>query len=76
MNQAQEVSASCDGPGTLFIRTRELLLDEQRSLIEISEQSGIPFYWLKSFRRGESVGPSVNRVQHLYEFLTGSALRV
>lgn len=63
-----------DQPGTLYVRTLELLLADPRSLPIIFRDSGIPFYWLRKFRAGEYTNPGVNRVQYLYEFLAGAPL--
>lgn len=60
----------------LMRTTLQLLLDDSRTLTQISTQSGIPYHWLKSFRYGAIPNPSVNRVEELYTFLTGSPLRV
>lgn len=43
---------------------------------ELYQQAGVSFYWLKQFRDGAIVDPSVNRVQKLYEFLIGKKLEV
>ena len=37
----------CDANGTLLNKTRELLQNDQRTLLEIHSLSGIPFYWLQ-----------------------------
>lgn len=76
LSGSQEVLPPCDLPGSLVSRTRELLRRDHRSLIDIHTASNIPFYWLKSFYRGEATGPNANRVQYLYEFLTGTRLEV
>lgn len=62
--------------GTLFLATWKKLKDDKRSLVKIYDETGIPFYWLKKFRNGEIKNPSVNRVQALYEHLTGSKLKL
>lgn len=54
--------------------TRQMLKDSQKSLPEIYKESGIPFYWLRKFASGEIKNPSVNRVQRLYEYLSGKSL--
>lgn len=63
-------------PFSLLKRTLELLKEDSRSLIEIYTATGIPYYWLKKFSAGEFANPSVNRVQFLYEFLSGQQLEV
>lgn len=61
-----------DSPGTLMTKTLELL--KQRDLLEVYDETGIPFYWLRKFRYGEYQNPGVNRVQRLYEYLSASKL--
>ena len=66
-----------DEPTALVVKTRELLEQDNRSLPEIYKATGIPFYWLKSFRDNRyAKNPSVNRVVFLYEFLTGRKLEI
>jgi hypothetical protein len=60
----------------LMTTAHKLLVADKRSLTEISEQSQIPYHWLKSFRYNAIKDPSVNRVQQLYTFLSGQPLRI
>lgn len=60
--------------GTLYLRTREMLVRETRSLEDISAASGISLFWLRKLRYAETTDPSVHRVQALYEYLTGRPL--
>lgn len=62
--------------GSLHQRTRELLKTSEKSLPVIYRESGISFFWLRKFSSGELKNPSVNKVQQLYEFLTGKKLTV
>lgn len=57
-------------------RTSSLLSGDKRTLLQLHEESGIPFYWLKKFSANEMANPSVNRVQELYEFLSRRKLAV
>ena len=63
----------CDMPGTLFNVVRELVKAEP-SLRELAEDVDIPYFWLIKFAKGEMNNPSVNRIQSLYEHLTGHNL--
>ena len=63
-----------DEPGTLMTRTRELLKTSKQGFLEIYSETGLPFYWLRKCAYGEFRNPSVNRVQFLYEHLTGKPL--
>ncbi len=69
----------CDQPKRLVTATRQLLVDGTHpnvplTLFDLSARSGLPFHWLRKFRSGETDNPSANRVQHLYEHLTGRQL--
>lgn len=59
---------------SLMTATLKLLKERDKSLPEISEATGIKFYWLRKFHYGEIADPSVNRVQKLYEYLSGRRL--
>lgn len=61
---------------TLLKKTLTLLEKDERTTIQLHGQTGLPFYWLKKLRAGEFTNPSVNRVQHLYEFLMDETLSV
>ena len=63
-----------DQPGTLMLETQKMLKDQD--LLTVYSETGISFYWLRKFSSGEFKNPSVNRVQHLYEFLKGKPLFV
>jgi hypothetical protein len=67
---------SFDSPGSLIKRTRELLKSDKRKLHEIYRDTGIPFHWLRKFSADEIPNPSVNRVQYLYEKLSGKKIAV
>ena len=64
---------SINGSGTLMTRTRELL--RHRDLLVVYKDTNISYYWLRKFLDGRFTNPSVNRVQQLYEYLTGSAIK-
>lgn len=63
-------------PGTLYARTLELLKNSDKPLPLIYKETDLPFYWLRKLSQGEIKDPSVNRVQKLYEYLSGSTLEV
>ena len=58
-----------DQPGTLMVKTIDLLKD--RDLFEVYSETKISPYWLRKFVTGEFKNPSVNRVQYLYQHLSG-----
>jgi len=69
-----------DKPGSLLQRTKELLakrrLERPFAYYEISLATGLNQHWLKSVASGNVSEPSVNRVQCLYEHLSGLTLSV
>ncbi len=65
---------SINGSGTLMSRTKELLRD--RDLLLVYKDTNISYYWLRGFLDGRFSNPSVNRVQQLYEYLTGSEIKL
>lgn len=63
-----------DQPGDLMKRTIELV--RERTPLKVYDETKISFYWLRKFAAGGFQNPSVNRVQYLYEHLTGKKLTV
>ena len=61
---------------TLYEQTLELLVASELTLQDIAEQADLPYDWLVSIRYDRVKNPSVNRVQKLYEFLSGKPLTV
>ena len=70
------MAAKKDGMESLHRRTLELLKEKGIPLHVIYKETDLPFYWLKKFRSQEIKEPSVNRVQRLYEYLSGRKLAV
>ena len=62
--------------GSLHQRTYELLKAREKTLLEVHQESGVPFYWLRRFLENAIPNPSVNRVQALYEYLSQTTLTV
>jgi hypothetical protein len=64
--------------GTLKIATLKLLreLPRERSLTDVANGCGLSPAWLSAFVRGEIASPSVDKVQCVWEYLTGRALNV
>ncbi|AUR88752.1 DNA-binding domain protein [Vibrio phage 2.117.O._10N.261.45.E9] len=63
-------------PNTLLARTQELLLADKRSSYELATQCGLPYNWINDLAKGRVKNPNVNRVQYLYEQLSGKKLEV
>lgn len=70
----------CDQPGMLHQKALELLeielQKEDNALWVIAARAGVPFHWLVSLRRGATKQPSVNRIEHLIQYLTGRTVRI
>lgn len=63
-----------DEPGTLLKQTMKLLKKDDRAVRQIVSDTGLPYPWIQSMRFGEPKGANVNRIQVLYEYLTGEKL--
>ena len=61
---------------SLYEKTLELLNETEVPVRTISEESGIPYDWLIGIKYDRIRNPSVNRVQELYEYLSGKKLPV
>lgn len=63
---------------SLMAATRQLLKDrsEETTFLRIYKDLGIPPGWTQKFIAGGIPNPSVNRVQALYEHLSGKKLIV
>lgn len=62
---------------SLMERTHRLLRESDRSIADIAgglHGSEVTFYWLRKFSAGIIKDPSVNKVQVLYEYLTGTKI--
>jgi hypothetical protein len=70
MTTKLEKTFEFDAPNTILRRTRALLL--RREILEVHVETKIPYYWLRKLRSNEPLrGANVNRVQFLYEYLSG-----
>jgi hypothetical protein len=65
-----------DDVGSLHRRTLELVNTCGLNVPELFRQTGIPFYWIRKFMQGDVTNPPVDRVQKLYELLSGKTLKV
>lgn len=61
-----------DQPRSLMAKT--ILLLDGRDLLQVYEETRLSYYWLRKFAAGAYKNPSVNRVQFLFEHLTGKEL--
>lgn len=62
------------GPGSLMSETVKLLWKADQSLPDIATGAKVNYYWLRKFKHGEVVNPSVNTVQRVFEYLHGAPL--
>jgi hypothetical protein len=60
---------------SLLTTTRELLL-AQPARASVARACGLHLNWLEKFAAGKFKDPSVNRVQALYEHLSGKKLEL
>ena len=60
--------------GTLLVHTRRALQTSEQTYLEIYNATGLDPNWLSGLVRGKTKNPSVNKVQTLYEHLTGKKL--
>lgn len=62
----------------LRAKVLELLGNRPRNMTykDIADATDLPEPWLKTFAAGRIADPSVNRVETLYNFLTGKPLNV
>lgn len=61
---------------TLYDKTMKLLEQDVRSLRQIAKEVKLPYDWLVGVRYKRIKNPSVNRIQKLYEYLSGQRLSV
>ncbi len=61
----------------LLARTRELLAQKTtEEMFELAKATNLPYSWLQSVRYKPEVNPAVDRVEKLYEYLSGNKLEV
>jgi hypothetical protein len=66
--------------GSTSLRRKTLELVQNRpariKLKTIADDLGLPMAWLSAFSRGELEAPNVDRVQLIWEYMTGRELDV
>jgi hypothetical protein len=70
----EDITEQYDLPMSLMEKTMKLVNEDPRGWPELWRDTGVPFYWIKNFAKGKYANPSVNRVQFLYEALSGKKL--
>lgn len=58
---------------SLFEETMKLLKPHE-DIVAISYHTGLAYDWLVKLKRGSIKDPSVNKIQILYEYLSGTNL--
>lgn len=61
---------------TLLEKTVQLLNKEGVDLHEIHSQTNLHYAWLVRIKRGDFNDPGVNKIQELYEYLTGKTIKL
>lgn len=65
-----------DTEGALLTYTRNRLIACEQSYLQIYRETGLTPNWLSLLAQGKIAEPSVNKIQKLYEYLTGRPLEV
>lgn len=66
-----------DKPATLLEAVVvQLKTRRDKDLITLYAETKLPYYWLRKVANGDIKNPSVNRIQYLYEHLTGKKLEL
>lgn len=61
-------------PITLTDKMRELVDTSPKTLRQIAKDAGVPFFWLRGVVYDSRRNQSVNRIQKVYENLSGKKL--
>lgn len=66
-----------DKQAPLLAKVVELLAAKRdKDYMILWSETGIPYFWIRKIANGEIKNPGVNRIQYLYEHLTGKKLEV
>lgn len=75
----EQAVAPFDQQQSLLTKTLELLgqrVDKRQDVEQIMRETGLPYHWLVAMSKGEVKNPGVNRLQFLYEYLSGTELEL
>lgn len=61
---------------SLLKRTRALIAESGKTHMQICIATGLQVNWISGISSGRIRDPSVNRIQKLYEYLTGNKLAI
>lgn len=59
---------------SLMDETRRLLKESDIPRYKLAEAIGVTRVWIRDFERGNYIDPGVNKIQKLYEILSGEPL--
>lgn len=57
-------------PDSLLEETRKLLEADPRRLSVLSRDTGLPYFWLRNFKKQLVKNPGILRIELLHRFLT------
>lgn len=63
-----------DAPGSLLTATIEAVRSSNKTPVQLCRETGLHPSWILGLLNGRFRNPSVNRVQYLYEYVTGRQL--
>jgi len=65
-----------DKPGPFLGMVRQMLIDDDRHYVILAGDLKVPAIWLKKIMEGEITNPGLNRMEYVFEQLTGKTLPV
>lgn len=65
-----------DAPGSLYEATLKLVNKDPKGLLSVQVRTGVPLYWLRKFAADKIPKPNVNRMQLIFEKLSGRKIRL
>ncbi len=54
---------------TLYEKTLKLINETDLTLLKVSQDCGVSYRWVMSFKSGEAPGAAINRVQRVHDYL-------
>ncbi len=67
----------CDQPGPTFLKVQELLQKQTPAYLRrMQRQLGFSNDYVRQLKRSMIVNPSINRVEAIYEYMTGKTFRL
>ncbi len=63
-----------DKPGAFLATVRKLINENERPYVLLAGDLKVPAIWLKKVADGDIENPGLNRIEYVYEQLTGKKL--